>query len=261
VTGAETAAPETADWPTELENAIGPRIGDAKQRRTFAVAVLEKLADAYTRGRRAQNAFETNKLFLDQMDKIREGIFGLHLIVDGIPIDERVFQITREDIASFAAPLLRMFEQQEDKWELESSLVAVKPKRGRQMRTAAEITQMIAAEYYRHFRKKPGRSKQSDASNPFTRICTVLEKVLSSSGHKEVSLGYRARQEGLLQAGFDIAEQDLGFGYFEVCEALSRAGSLDPWAFVEKNQPTKNGLTLLRGKVGRKKRKRAVNRL
>lgn len=189
-----------AEWVTKLETAVRPRVGTEDQRRAFAEAVVTRLAGAYTRGRRSETAYNSTVKLLRSLWRMREAIPELGAEIEADPVFAQQFGLTphkyRRSYTSFLDYIDRaIIAMQRRNWRV------VKPRRGRKSATAVVITEMVATEYYRHFGKRPGISKQSDANNPFTRVCGVVERILESTGHSEVLLGYIARRAGIDQAG------------------------------------------------------------
>jgi hypothetical protein len=192
-------------WVNDIAK-VGKRIGSQEQWHAFASTVVSQLPRAYTDGWRAQNTSAQRRELLKPLQQLAQAIAHAEDAIDHDPIFCRRFGLTPETYQlaseSFLGYITRIIV------DLHPSRRSDNPRPGRQSRTAIEITGMLALEYYRHFGKLPGRSRDSKKKTPFTHVCAIVERILESMGHAEVSLGYEARREGIEHAAL-MALRDL----------------------------------------------------
>jgi hypothetical protein len=194
----------------------GPTAAAIDRRKAFAVAVLSQLEGAYIRGKRAENAFHIRKEFHQAIFEVLKALDKLCQEIMVEPDAAVRSGLTPENFARFADPLKeflhrawRQFDRSKVRWE-EQPFAG--PRRGRKARTAIEVATMIAREYDRYFDRPAGRSKQSDKNNPFFRVCKAAEEILRADGHKDLSIGDYARNEGIDRACTALLKEVLGIG-------------------------------------------------
>jgi hypothetical protein len=192
-----------AKWVDEIAK-VGKRIGTEDEWRAFANDVLSQLAGAYTRGWRAQNAYIQRVDLLRPLARVRKAIVQLRDVVDHDPVLCQRFGLTPDGYRLACDSFLLYIDRAVvniNPWRRSDS-----PRPGRQSRIAIEITEMLAIEYYRHFKKMPGVSKEKKKS-PFTHVCSVVERILESTRHPNVWLGYEARWAGIDRAALTVLRE------------------------------------------------------
>jgi hypothetical protein len=197
-----------AKWVDEIAT-VGKRIGSEDEWRGYANDVVSQLAGAYTRGWRAQNAYIQRVDLRKPLSRVQKAIVQLRDVVDHDPVFCQRFGLTPDGYRLACDAFLLYIDRAAvnlNPWTRTDS-----PRPGRQSRIAIEITEMLAIEYYRHFKKMPGVSKEKKKS-PFTHVCSIVERILESTGHPNVWLGYEARSAGIDRAALRVLRglHDLG---------------------------------------------------
>lgn len=225
----EAEAEARAYWKRELA-AAGPRAASISQRETFAEAIISLLGTARADGARSENAYTTTRSFLSAEWAVRTALFILRDRIADDHVGARRMGMQLADLDIFSGPLLRYLDRVAESRENRPRRDGEDspPRRGRKNRAAIEIATMLAGEYDRHFGRPPGRGKQSDANNPFYRVCKIVEKVLSAAGYNNISIGDDSRREGINRACTAAVKDMLGMGELDVYVAADpRAALLD----------------------------------
>ncbi len=197
----EWYAAKRKEYVAKLAKA-GSKKDTKEAREACADAIISRLASAYPRGVRSQNAALIQERFRGAVRRAREGIDALREAIEKDPVGAQAFGLQPGSFELRVAPLVRYIDTASTEIENQARL-APKPRRGPKNGAATVIAQMVAAEYRKYFKAPPAISKaiskrgEATVDAPFVRMCGVVEEILHEVGHKGISLSDGARAAGI----------------------------------------------------------------
>jgi hypothetical protein len=171
-----------------------PKSASREARTAFATAVSCHLATAYPVAWRARHAIALNEAFEQRIQTLQEALKKLQAEIRRDPVGANALGLSADILRARAEPLETYLARASRRVRFELAPLE-KEKRGRNNRAETVIAAMIAQEYRSHFGRLPGRSKQTDANNPFAAACVTVADYLTSIG-RPMQIGPAARKTG-----------------------------------------------------------------
>jgi hypothetical protein len=181
------------------ETAFRRKLGDDASCREFAATVLSLVRPSVEEGYREASRHERAIQFLDRTAAVLESIDQLDLEIKVDPREAENLRLTWERLAEAAQPLRNLLHTTSAVARMQG-IVAPHRKPGPSNLPAVKVCEMVAAQYYRCFRKRPGgagrRGTQSGGlsrakpwskkrDTPYQVICGVVQRYLASNGRPE----------------------------------------------------------------------------
>ena len=182
------------------ETALRRKLGDDASCREFARTVLSLVRAAVEEGYGEASRRERAIKFFDRTMTVLESIHQLDLEIKVDRREAENLRLTWESLAEAAQPLRNLLSTTLAVARMQG-IVAPRRKPGPSNLPAVKVCEMVAAQYYRCFGKRPGgagrRGTQSGKisrakpwskkrDTPYQVICGVVQRYLASNGRPEI---------------------------------------------------------------------------